>query len=340
MERSFAPARVFIRRIRRGGRLLDAEPDTVLQAGDVAVVAARRHVLLAPGAPFGQEVEDRELLDVPMAALDVVVTRREVAERPLAEIAEEHGRGVVLLKLVRAGEEIPFAASTIVNRGDLLRLAGAQQDVERAGAAVGYVERPSSATDVVFVGLGILLGGLFGALTLQLGDFPISLTASGGALIMGLVFGWLRSVRPTFGRIPEPALWVFDTIGLAVFIGCVGLSAGPSFVAGLRETGPSLMVVSVVVALVPHATAVLVRASRPEDEPGAAAGRVLGSGHRDRRAARGTGRGRQQAAGARLHGPLRDRQHPADGVGPGDRDAHALEGRGPSKRTSSGTRPT
>jgi putative transport protein len=163
----------------------------------------------------------------------------------------------VLLKLVRAGEEIPFAASTIVNRGDLLRLAGAQQDVERAGAAVGYVERPSSATDVVFVGLGILLGGLFGALTLQLGDFPISLTASGGALIMGLVFGWLRSVRPTFGRIPEPALWVFDTIGLAVFIACVGISAGPSFVAGLRETGPSLIVVSVVVALVPHATAVL-----------------------------------------------------------------------------------
>ena len=214
-------------------------------------------MLLPPGAPFGQEVEDRELLDVPMAALDVVVTRREIAERPLAEIAEEHGRGVALLKLVRAGEEVPFTPGTIVNRGDLLRLTGAQQDVERAGRALGYVERPSSTTDVVFVGLGILLGGLFGALTLQLGDFPISLTASGGALIMGLVFGWLRSVRPTFGRIPEPALWVFDTIGLAVFIGCVGLSAGPSFVAGLRETGPSLLVVSLVVALVPHATAVL-----------------------------------------------------------------------------------
>jgi putative transport protein len=110
---------------------------------------------------------------------------------------------------------------------------------------------------VVFVGLGILLGGLFGALTLRIGDLPISLTASGGALIMGLVFGWLRSVRPTFGRIPEPALWVFDTIGLAVFIGCVGLAAGPSFVAGLRTTGPSLVVVSLLVAMTPHLSAVL-----------------------------------------------------------------------------------
>jgi putative transport protein len=108
---------------------------------------------------------------------------------------------------------------------------------------------------VVFVGLGILLGGLVGALTLMVGDLPLSLTASGGALIMGLVFGWLRSVRPTFGRIPEPALWVFDTLGLAVFIGVVGLSAGPSFVSGLRTTGPSLLVVGFLVALLPHMAA-------------------------------------------------------------------------------------
>jgi putative transport protein len=138
-----------------------------------------------------------------------------------------------------------------------MRLAGSERDVERAGTALGYVERPSSETDVVFVGLGILLGGLFGALTLRIGDLPISLTASGGALIMGLVFGWLRSVRPTFGRIPEPAVWVFDTVGLAVFIGCVGLGAGPSFVEGLRTTGPGLVVVSLLVAMTPHLSAVL-----------------------------------------------------------------------------------
>ena len=139
------------------------------------------------------------------------------------------------------------SASTVLNRGDLLRVGGAKRDVERVGRALGYVERPSSETDVVFVGLGIFLGGLFGLLTLTVAGVPLSLTASGGALVMGLVFGWLRSVRPTFGRIPEPALWVFDTIGLATFIGIVGLNAGPGFVSGLRETGPSLLVAGVLV---------------------------------------------------------------------------------------------
>lgn len=257
VERGFSPDRVFVQRIRRGERLLDASPEAVLAGDDVAMFAARRHVMLSASWPCPDEVEDHELLDYPMAALDVVVTKSEVADRTLEEIAREHGRGVVLLKLVRGGEEVPFAPGTLVNRGDLLRLAGAQTDVERAGRALGYVERPSSETDVVFVGLGILVGGLLGALTLHVGDLPMTLTASGGALVMGLVFGWLRSVRPTFGRIPEPALWVFDTIGLAVFIGVVGLGAGPTFVSGLRETGPSLLLVGFLVAVTPHVVALL-----------------------------------------------------------------------------------
>ena len=257
VERSFAPARVFIYRVRQNGVIAEAEPGTILRPGDTVVLGARRHVIVTNAASVGTEVEDRELLDFPLAALDVVLTNKRLADLTLAELAAEHGRGIVLLKLVRGGEEIPFAADTELNRGDLLRLAGARSDVERAGRALGYIERPSSETDVVFVGLGILAGGLLGSLTLMVGTLPLSLTASGGALIMGLVFGWLRSVRPTFGRIPEPALWVFDTVGLAVFIGVVGLGAGPSFVAGLRQMGPSLLVVGFIVEVTPHITALL-----------------------------------------------------------------------------------
>jgi putative transport protein len=256
-ERSFAPERVFVERLRQGDAILRATPETVLRPGDIAVVGARRHVMVSGAASLGIEVEDPGLLDFPVATMDVVLTTKSLADLTLAEVGALHGRGVILLKLIRGGEEIPFAPDTVLNRGDLMRIAGAKADVERAGQALGYVERPSSETDVVFVGLGILAGGLIGSLTLMVGTLPLSLTASGGALIMGLVFGWLRSVRPTFGRIPEPALWVFDTIGLAVFIGVVGLNAGPSFVAGLKQMGPSLLIVGFIVAVTPHVTALL-----------------------------------------------------------------------------------
>jgi len=257
VESTLRPDRVFIQRIRRGQELLDATSDTLLRTGDIIAVTARRDVFFKGTLPLGAEIEDRALLDFPIKALDVVLTNRDLDGRTLADVAEEHGRGVALTSLIRGGEEIPFTPSTVLNRGDLFRVAGAAQDVERAGRALGYIERPSSETDVIFVGLGIVIGGLFGLLSVTVGRVPLSLTASGGALVMGLIFGWLRSVRPTFGRIPEPALWVFDTIGLAVFIGIVGLNAGPSFVAGLRETGVSLLFVGFLAAAVPHATAVL-----------------------------------------------------------------------------------
>src|SRR5436309_8180659 len=127
---------------------------------------------------------------------------------------------------------MPFSPATLIERGDVMTLIGATRDVERAAKNLGYADRQTVMTDMIFLGLGIVLGGLVGLLTITVGGLPLSLTASGGALIMGLVFGWLRSVRPTFGRIPEPALWIFDTVGLAVFIGVVGLTAGPSFVEG------------------------------------------------------------------------------------------------------------
>jgi putative transport protein len=257
VERKFVNERVFVERIRRGTSFVDPTPDTIFQDGDVVAVAARRHVFFDHAPKFGTELNDHELLDFPIAAFDVVLTARELNDRTLAEVADLHGRGVALFRLVRGGEEIPFTPSTVLNRGDLLRLAGARRDVERAGRALGYIEKATSETDIVFLGLGIFFGGLVGLLSLTVAQVPLSLTASGGALVMGLVFGWLRSVRPTFGRIPEPALWVFDTVGLATFVGIVGINAGPGFVEGLRTTGPSLLVVGFVVALTPHITAVL-----------------------------------------------------------------------------------
>jgi putative transport protein len=152
---------------------------------------------------------------------------------------------------------MPFTPETRVDRGDVLSLIGAKPDVERVAKTLGYPDRPTVMTDMIFVGLGIFIGGMVGLLTVTIGGLPLTLTASGGALIMGLVFGYLRAVRPTFGRIPEAAMWVFDTVGLTVFIGVVGLSAGPSFITGLQNSGVSLILVGLVVAVLPHVIAIL-----------------------------------------------------------------------------------
>src|SRR6516162_11571907 len=51
--------RVFIQRIRRAGKIMDATADTVIQAGDVVAVAGRREVLVNLIGTAAEEVDDR-----------------------------------------------------------------------------------------------------------------------------------------------------------------------------------------------------------------------------------------------------------------------------------------
>ena len=251
-------ARVFISRIRRDGKIIEPEPDTVVREGDIVAVLTRSELLMASGAEIGVEVSDKELLDFPVEMLDVVITNKSLEGKSIAELAVmDFARGVFLKKLTRTGQTMPFLPETRVERGDLVTLIGSEKDVERAARSLGYPDRKTVMTDMIFVGAGIFLGGMLGLLTIVVGGLPLTLTASGGALIMGLVFGWLRAVRPTFGRIPESAMWVFDTVGLTVFMACVGLAAGPSFFSGLQKSGLSLVLVGLIIAVLPHAVAIL-----------------------------------------------------------------------------------
>jgi putative transport protein len=250
--------RVFIVRIRHGGAILEISPSLVIHHDDVVAIIARQETHVEHGDRVGPEVDDKALLDIPIETLDVVVTHRSVVGKTLAELARlQLARGVFLRNLTRSGQEMPIAANTRIDAGDVMRLIGTKPEVERTAQELGYPDRPTTATDMVFVGTGIVLGGLIGLLSVTVAGIPLTLTASGGALIMGLVFGWLRSAYPFFGRIPEPAIWIFDTLGLCIFIGVVGLTAGPSFFTGLQSTGLSLVIVGLISALLPHTLAIL-----------------------------------------------------------------------------------
>lgn len=244
--------RVFIERIRRGTAIFEAEPHTVLQAGDIVSISGRREFLVEKVGALLQEVQDPTLLDAQAELLDVLVTNKKLSGMTLLELAEmPWTRGVYVRKITRSMVELPILAGTEILRGDILTLAGSQRHVEAAVKELGYADRPVETTDIAFLGAGIVLGGFIGALSYKLGSIPISLSTTGGALLAGLVLGWLRTIRPVFGRIPGPALWLMNTLGLNIFIAVVGITAGPGFVAGLKEVGISLFIWGVVATSIP-----------------------------------------------------------------------------------------
>ncbi len=216
------------------------EPDdrTEVRFGDTMAVAGKREVLVmrfdAPDTGL-REVDDKELLDVPVETVNAVVTSRAIDGRTLAELThEEAARGVFLRKIMRGGSPVAMFPETRINRGDVLTLVGPARQTTDAAQRVGFVDRVGDATDMVLVAAGIVAGALFGVPALHVGGIELGLSLSVGVLLGGLVCGWLRSVQPRlFGRIPTPTLWVFESIGLTGFVAVVGLNAGPDFVKGL-----------------------------------------------------------------------------------------------------------
>jgi len=257
VEGSFGQYRVFIERLRRGGQIMEADSDTRLERGDVVSAGGRHEVLVEMGQKnCGTETEDRELLSVPVEVLEVVLTNKEVAGKTLGDLASaeagrEFARGAFLRKVERDGMELPINAGLKLDKGDHLFIAGAKKNVARVAAKLGYADRPTDQTDMVFVGIGILLGGIIGAQAIKVGGVPISLSTSGGSLIMGLVFGYLRSSYPTFGRISGGAQWFLSSVGLTTFIAVVGITSGPGFVAGLKSLGVALFIAGVVATSLP-----------------------------------------------------------------------------------------
>jgi putative transport protein len=254
----FPGLRIFVERIRRGAEIQEADAGSVLQHGDIVSISGPRAALVEQVEALVPEVDDKGLLDMPATLVDVFVRSKAVNGKTLREIADlPETRGIYLRKITRNMVEIPVLPETEVLRGDILTIGGSVRHVEAAVALLGHADRPVESTDLAVVAAGIVIGGLLGALTYMAGGVPISLSTSGGALLAGLVLGYLRTIHPTFGNIPGPALWLMNTLGLNVFIAIVGISAGPGFVSGLQQVGLSLFLWGMVATTIPLLVAVL-----------------------------------------------------------------------------------
>lgn len=253
--------RVTVERIQRSGTqevIDDPEPATTILPGDIVVLAGRREMLVGDNSWLGHETAGVKLLSFPVEDVDVTVSKhckvrtiRELFDQPWME-------GVDIKRIVRNDIPLNPLDETVLKAGDIVELVGIKKRLDKAAAAIGYADPRTLSTDFVFVGLGILLGGLIGALAITIGGVPVSLGASGGALVAGLVLGWWRAKRPVMGSIPKASLWVFNNLGLNMYIAVIGIASGPSFISAFSEVGPKIFIAGLIVTLVPLFLAILI----------------------------------------------------------------------------------
>lgn len=245
---------IYVERLRSGDTVTDVVPgnDLRITLGDEIVLSGRREFIVGDESWIGPEVFDSDLVDFMAEELEITVASKEFDSMTVDELRRQKFMyGVSIKSISRSGVNVPVLAQVKIGRGDEVTVVGLGREVDEVARRLGYADRRTTKTDLVFVGLGIFIGGLIGSLAIHIGEIPISLSVSGGALIAGLVLGWLRSKHPTFGRLPRSSVWLMDNLGLNMFIAVVGISSGPSFVTGLKEVGPVLFLMGVVATTLP-----------------------------------------------------------------------------------------
>ena len=244
--------RLLVERIKAAsGDMTDAMKDSIVNRGDVIVVSGRREFIVGDNSWLGQEVAGLGILTFPVEDVEVTVAKGKGGMSVSDLVEKDFMYGVEIKKIRRDGRIVKPARDVVVNPGDIMELVGRKKNVDMASANLGYADKPTLATDFVFVGLGVLLGGLLGCIALKFGNVSVSLGTSGGALVMGLVLGWLRSKRPVYGAIPKASLWVFNNLGLNLYIAVIGIASGPTFVDSFMAVGPKIFIGGLIVTLVP-----------------------------------------------------------------------------------------
>ncbi|MCP1274180.1 aspartate-alanine antiporter [Gluconobacter albidus] len=255
-----AQDRIFVENIRRNGKIIPFDGDTILSVGDCVAVSGP-HDALVYWSNNAEEVSDHDLINIPIETVNVVITNKNMNGQRLGLLAEaEYARGIYINNIHRGSMnvEIPLLSETDIFRGDIISITGSRRNIDKLIDEIGYADRPTDVTSMVLVGGGIFVGGLVGSIVLPIAGIPITLSASGGALIAGLVLGWLRGVTPKIGNVPNATVWFMNTVGLNIFIAVVGISAGPTFIKGLQAAGVSVFLWGLFASAVPMILAPLI----------------------------------------------------------------------------------
>ena len=221
----------------RGAESLGAPDDLVLQKGDVIALGGRLEAMTSNMGLVGPEVPDSKVLNVPVDQAEILVTNKAMEGKELQEFRNTEFAGQVALHHIeRGGVTIPMGLNTKLERFDVLFVAGMKSAVDKFAAMMGRVARPSTATDLLTLSIGMILGLLIGAIAFPIAGSKVGLGNAGGLLVSGIIVSSAVSRLRFFGNTPNAARNILEDLGLVVFIAIVGINSGAGLISQLTGT--------------------------------------------------------------------------------------------------------
>jgi putative transport protein len=216
----------------RNGHSCGAGRQLVLEKGDVLAIGGTLSALTDKMGLIGLEVADPVALDIPLDQAEILVTEKEYVDKPLVSFRGTEMAGQLqLIRIERGGVPLPLALDTKLRRMDILTVVGLKDAVGKIGEMLGRIARPSTATDLLTLAFGMILGFLIGAIQFPAFGAKVGLGNAGGLLVSGIVVSSFVSRLRFFGNTPAAARNILEDLGLVVFVSIVGVNAGATLLS-------------------------------------------------------------------------------------------------------------
>lgn len=232
-----------------------ARGSTILAQGDLLLIVGVRAELDAFERLVGRS-SDEDLSAIPgeIVVRSILVTNKGVLGRRLDELRLSHRFGVRATRILRSDIEMAAYGGLRLQFGDALRLVGDEASISRAASALGNSVKALSETQFAPIMLGVGLGLALGMIPIAVPGLPepVRLGLAGGPLIIAIVAGRLGSVGPLVWHVPRSANLALRELGIMLFLACIGLKAGPTFMqTAATPMGLRWAVVALAVAMAP-----------------------------------------------------------------------------------------
>jgi putative transport protein len=223
-----------IANVLRGGESLGADPDLVLQKGDIIALGGSTEHLTEKMGLIGPEVADAKALGVPLDQADILVTNKDMVGRTFESFRDQAIAGQLQIgKVERGGVPIPAGLKTELQWMDIVSVVGLKSAVNELGQMWGRIARSNTSTDLLTLAVGMIIGFLIGRLEFPAFGAKVGLGNAGGLLLSGVIVSSAVSRLRFFGNTPNAARNVLEDLGLVVFVSIVGVNAGAGLVTQL-----------------------------------------------------------------------------------------------------------
>lgn len=245
---------VVVSRMLRAGRVEVARPDSVLAEGDVLLAVGTAGLLRQSEMIVGAESQvDVKAVPSEVESRRILVTRRGVSGKTVGELHLRDRFGVNLTRIQRNDLVLPATDGMRLQLGDNLIAVGAKDSLQQAALVLGDSPKQLDHPQAVSVFIGIALGVLVGSFPLYLPQMPmpVKLGLAGGPLVVAIVLSYIGRIGPMVWYMPLAANFMLRELGIVLFLACVGLSGGQTFVSAIQSHGLQWFAFGALITFVP-----------------------------------------------------------------------------------------